>query len=687
MTKKKQKRAAAPLLSAREVRPSVWPLRATSVVLTLLGVIPMANLITTGAGLPWWTDAMKQWAVWLTVIISSALAIGYAAPALVEDAFARGERALLALPRRAFALLVAALTCGLAVYFGYRMFELHPVAGDEFAQRWQSSLLAAGRLSARPELLHEFFSTSESLVVYDRWFSQFPMGGPAILALGAVAGVPWLVNPLLAGFAAALFYVFARATTDELTGRIAALLFAASPFVLFMAGSQMNHVSTLALVLVALAAMPTWLASERGLWPSAAIGASLGIAATIRPFDAAVVALVIGIFQLREALRERRRFRSLAVQCAVGAVPVLLLLAANWATVGDPFIFAYDALNGAQHRPGFHATPLGFDHTPRRGLYMASAYLMKLDVGLFAWPAPAVLIVALTLVLQRRATSWDHLHAALLLAVLLGYAVYWSESYFVGPRFLFVSVPAFVLFTARFPFALGERLSSPHQRAATKVLVPLWLIVAWAAPPMDGRLFGVRELVRLYRMHPTAPAVLGAIRDAHLANALVFVPDGWHARLTARVRALGVRPLIAETLVSGHDACALQEALNAAERVDEVEPGRRAQLVFDAMERLPPAAKLSGLPPVEQISLIPGRPSSAECRAEFEGTLSYGLNLAELLPYVELDPEGRLGGHGVFARDCGPRNERLRGRFGKRAWYVARAAMEKGQLKVKLEQR
>src|SRR6185369_783940 len=161
---------------------------------------------------------------------------------------------------------------------------------------------------------------------------------------------------------------------------------------------------------------------------------------------------------------------SLVAQCIAGAIPVLALLAANAATVGSPFAFAYDVLNGPEHRPGFHTTPLGFDHTPRRGLYMISAYLMKLDIGLFGWAVPAMLVIVATLGLQRRATRWDYLLLAILGGLMIGYGAYWSESYFVGPRFLYAAVPVFVFYTARMTTVVRERIHKPWLRASALLL-------------------------------------------------------------------------------------------------------------------------------------------------------------------------------------------------------------------------
>ena len=152
-------------------------------------------------------------------------------------------------------------------------------------------------------------------------------------------------------------------------------------------------------------------------------------------------------------------------------------------------------------------TPLGFEHTPVRGLYMASAYLMKLDVGLFAWPVPAMLVIVATLALQRRANRWDALLLAILGGLLIGYAAYWSESYFVGPRFLYAAVPVLVFYTARMTTVLRDRIHKPSLRAAALLLVPLWLLVAWLMPARENQLFGVQQLAELYKMRPVAGTI------------------------------------------------------------------------------------------------------------------------------------------------------------------------------------
>ena len=630
---------------------------------------------------------MRQWSIAGITVGTAALALSHLFPTTVQGALDRAERALLAPPPRIFASIVGATACLLSVYFGWRILGWQPVTGDEFAQRWQAHLLASGRLFARSEPHGEFFSTIETLDIGGRWFAQFPVGGPALLSLGVLAGAPWLINPLLAGLATVCFYCFVAAIRDEYAARTSALLFALCPFLLFMAGSQMNHMSSLAFLLLALAALPRWLSATTPRSATTAatiIGAGVGISATIRPFDAAVVALVLGAFQLRHALAERDRFRSLAVQCAVAAIPIAILLAANGATTGHPFSFAYDVLNGPEHRPGFHMTPLGFEHTPVRGLYIVSAYLMKLDVGLFAWPVPALLIVVVTLALQRKADQWDHLLLAMLGAIVLGYFAYWSESYFMGPRFFFTLVPVLVLFTARMPTVLRARTHSPVLRRAIALLIPLWLLVAWA-PARPWQLYGVQQISDGYRLRATAPAINEAVRLAGISNAVVFIPEGWHARLAARLRALGLRPLLAEQLAARHDACTVAKATAAAERISDASAEQHTRSVMDFLARDSVPNRIAGQPPSDQLAFVPGRPLDAGCAEEGGQVTSFGVSMAEMLPYERFDAQGRLGGNIVYARDFGQRNELLRARFGDRAWYVARTARENGALTVQLE--
>lgn len=669
------------------IRAAVWPLRLMAVVLATTGIVPLANYVTLGRPLRYWAPAVHQWLGWAVIILALAILLARLAPARCEAFVARGERLLLRPTVRQFALLLGLLTFGLVLFFSWRLFHWQPVTIDELSQEWQARLLITGHLFARAEAHDEFFSTMQTLQLHDRWFPQFPIGGAALLGVGMAVGAPWLVNPLLAACAAVAIYRFVAAIATDAQARSVALLFALSPFALFISASQLNHSGTLAAVWMAIAALPRWLAARdttESLRPGAIIGLGLGAAAAIRPYDAALAALVIGLFQLRHAWTRRWFVKSLVVQTLVGAAPLIILLAANWATTGHPLLFAYDVLNGPEHRPGFHMSPLGFEHTPRHGLYVTSLYLMRLNIVLLGWPVPALVLVVTTLLLQRRATWADHLLLALLGAVVLGYALYWAEGSFQGPRFLFTALPVFLVYVARLPGTLRERAKSPLIRAAVAVLVPLWLLAAWLSPVSRYQPFGVWSLSeRAVNQDSVAVLISDAARRSHLVNAVVFLPDGWHARLAARLRKLGARPYNAQLIVGHYDACALQHILD---RVDATHwpLGRQTDYVFGTLDQMPMARVVPGLSALEQLALATDRPLPASCRGDFDRAHSNGVDLARLLPREEFDAMGRLGGAVVYARDFGSRNELLRDRFGDRAWYTAIVSRRNDTLSVVL---
>src|SRR2546425_277051 len=358
------------LVPAGDARPHgggrLLPL-AAGAVLAALGLVPLANLLGGGASLPWWSAAVRDWLVTGTAIVLTALGLGWVSGERVDRSIARSITVVLGPSPRAFqaflALLVLTLTGSFAVY----CFARAPFSQDEMAQRFHAHILLAGRLFAAGEPHPEFFSITGVLDRAGRWYSMYPIGGPALLAVGTALHATWLVNPVLTAFTACALYRFAAAAFGEGPGRVSVLLFALSPFVLIMGASEMNHVGALALATLALAALPTWATAPRGsavLGAAALIGLGVGGMATIRPLDAAVVALVIGVFQLSVLRRERSRARSLVVQFAVGALPVACLLYVNARTTGRPLLFAYDALYGPGQRLGFHLGPFCVPDTP-----------------------------------------------------------------------------------------------------------------------------------------------------------------------------------------------------------------------------------------------------------------------------------------------------------------------------------
>ena len=659
-----------------------------ALVLFALGIVPMANVVAPGNGLQWWSQSVRLWKLWTLIVVALALVIARVAPRVPDALPALFEWAVLRPSRRAFTALLALMVTLVGVFFSWRLFGLEPLTVDELSLQWQAGLLANGRLFAAAERFPEFFSTTQTAIVDGRWFTHFPIGPAALLTPGVAAGVPWLVNPLLAAAAAVIVYRFLASTTGEVEARAVALLFAASPFVSFMAATQLDHMPALVAIWAAVAALPGWAASTnpaRAQRYAVIVGAGLGVAATIRPYDAALSAAVIGLFQLRETRRDRALAGSLVAQVVAGCVPVALLLAANAATTGDPLTFAYDALNGHAHRPGFHLDPMGEMHTPRRGIFNVSAYLLRLDATLLGWPVPALLLVIVGLALQRSATRWDELCLGLLGALLVGYWSFWGEGRALGPRFLFTAAPVFLLYVARFAGTLRERLARPVWRRAATLLVPIWILLGWLLPASVAQPNGVWALTRRATEHPVAMHVIDqAIEGQRLSNALVFIADGWRARLIARLSVIGARPFTAQKIVEYYDACMLQQLVDSAERMP-VTPAERSRFVFATLDRAPHGVSVPGLAVTDQLSFEPGRALTPACAAEWATAVSNGADYVRYLPRNATDRDGRLSGDVLYARDFGPRNALLRQRFGSRAWYRASVERVDGALRARIE--
>lgn len=675
---------------------SSLPFRIAALALTALGLVPLANLLSGGHAVPWWHDAVHEWATTGLGIVIVALLAARLFGERLDAMTQRAVRLLESPSSRAFAMGAALLVFVLSAFFAQYCFAGTAYSVDEIAQRWHAQMLLAGRLYLPVNAHPEFFSTNEVLDAGGKWFSQFPIGGPSVIAIGLLLGAPWLVNPVLAAFTACNLYRFSSRCFDETTARASTLLFAASPFVLLMSASEMNHVATLAFVSLALAELTTWATSEnpRSVARSAVlVGLAIGAAATVRPMDAALAALVIGVFQASVAWREPGRRRSLLVQCVAGALPLALLLYANARTTGDPFLFGYDALNGPAHRPGFHVDPQGVAFTPIRALTITSGYLMKLNRYLFEWPIPGLLVIVAALATMRRVSRWDLLLLGLVGAIVGGYALYWFDGFFVGPRFLYSAVPAFVIFTARAPQGvaawLRERRRWPVAARAALLVVPLCVTYAWAVPTGVSSV----QLRAFYYRQQRAKLKVDLDREvaaAGLTHALVFVPESWHARLVARLRTLGMRPLDATHALETVDACALQGALDAEDSLPAPNLGARLTRVLATARAAGEAALVSGMPTEEVIALVPGAMPTPACLREAALDQQETMPYALFLSHQQIEPDGQVGGPVIFVRDFGSRNERLRASYGDRAWYRYRAASASGDQPaafVKIDQR
>lgn len=630
------------------------------VVIAVLGFLPIANWIPGGPSIPTWGDLVAGWwsgtaivagiAVVIAVLTRKVAALpGEGVPARLAASFAAAPRLWTA--------AIALVALGIYLSVAREIFSAKPLLIDEIAQVYQARIYAGGVLALPTPRYPEFFSSFQVLNLGGKVFSQYPAGGPAMLAIGTLLGAEWIVGPLFGAISVLLFAALARRIESRPGVALAAImLFAFAPFVAFMSGTHMNHVTGLTWLLLGMLGLARL--TER---PSPRIrdgllmGLGFGVAATIRPLDAAAFAAPAGLWFLVRAVR-RGAWASLIASGVAIAAPVAVLLCVNARTTGSPLLFGYNAYYGPEQALGFHRTPWGDLHTPARGLELLNLYFVRLQSYFLELPIPSLLPAIAALALTRRLSAFDRylIAAAALLCGL--YFTYWSDGFYLGPRFLYATLPMLALWTSRLVPLLRDRLGPglAGRSLGIAIVVALALGLATEVP------LRVREYQRqLTTMRWDADA---AARRAGVRDAVVLVRESWGAQLIARMWAAGVGPNVAEQVYRKSDACALERTLDAIER------GRHRARAAEAMLQslVADSAKLVISPYTVDPSnrLLPGSAYTEECvRRLAEDRRGFTL----FLPLV-------LAGRGgvVYARDLHGRDSLLLEEYPRRPVYLLR---------------
>lgn len=450
----------------------------------------------------------------------------------------------------AVALFVFVVAGAISTY----AFTRAPHVQDSIAQLFQARIFASGRawapLPASPEFLSLEFLVEDG----GRWYGQYPPGHAALLALGLLAGAPWLVNPLLGAFSALVVYAIARAAYGGRVAAMSAVLFGLSPFVWFMSGEFMNHASALLWGAIALwaAARAERAVMKLGRPPqlacyAAAGGAMLGLVALSRPLTALACGAPLALFWVMFPGPRRARLARGAAFAVALALALLPLFWFNAATTGDPLRFGYEARWGTSGL-GFGSSQWGPPHTPARGLDQSWRNLDALNSYLFEWPVPSLLPLAGLWWLRRRLRRFDFLLAGWALSLLAVHFFYFYQDLCFGPRFLYEATPAVVILIARGIQGLGSGSARRWGESRTRAIRRVWGLALFCSA------VGLAvNLPVLWKWYATAFWGVDARVAARLQRqlprrAVVFVDDANRAR-EIRLLAAGVSPRVAHSAI------------------------------------------------------------------------------------------------------------------------------------------
>ena len=405
--------------------------------------------------------------------------------------------------------LVALLGCLLLSVFAY---QRHPHVPDELAYLIQAKMFAEGRLWLPLPPVTEGFVVDLMIFEPDRWYSTFAPGWPALLALGTLLGAAWLVNPILTAVNVLLIDIALRHWIDGRTSVLAALLYAVSPWTLFLGMSFMSHAFTLTCALAAVIAIGKMRAGGSLAWAALA-GAGIGLVGITRPLDGLALSIPLGLWALiqRGRLHLVRAGLVTVLTAAVGS----LVLVYNRALTGDagtfPVMKFWDGAAGAGvNALGFGPNrgygPNGLDplagHGPLDVVLNANLNLTQLNVDLFGWGI-ASLLPLLWLLVRGRVRRGDWL--------LLGFSVwvvavqslyYFSGGADFGARYWYlVAAPLYAL-SARGLQELASFLGGAERRiaavVATLVVVAMVGFVPWRAADRYRGYRGMDASVRVF---------------------------------------------------------------------------------------------------------------------------------------------------------------------------------------------
>ncbi|HET9530261.1 MAG TPA: glycosyltransferase family 39 protein, partial [Blastocatellia bacterium] len=369
-----------------------------------------------------------------------------------------------------YAVAMALWVTIIAALLSFYSYERHPHVADEVVYLYHARFLAEGTLSMPAPPAPEAFDIYLMDVNGDRWYPSPPPGWPAVLAVGTIVGLPWLVNPLLAGINVLLAYIFLIEVYDRRTARMAVLLLCVSPWHIFMAMNFMTHTFTLTCALFAAVAVVRARKTDKALWGWAA-GCAVGVASLIRPLEGLILGALIGVWAI--GLGGRRLKASAIAAFVLGAAMTgAIVLQYNKTLTGNPMVFPLNAYLDKVFGPG--RNDLGFGpnrglgwtlqpfpgHSPAGALVNANLNIFSLNIELLGWSTGSLILAALLIFWGKKNRS-DYVMLAAIAGVFGVYFFYWySGGPDFGARYWYLMIVPFVALTVRAVQFLQSRLES-----------------------------------------------------------------------------------------------------------------------------------------------------------------------------------------------------------------------------------
>ncbi|GAC1422692.1 MAG: hypothetical protein NVSMB54_02400 [Ktedonobacteraceae bacterium] len=331
---------------------------------------------------------------------------------------------------------------------------------DASAYLFAAKMYALGHLSVPIPLAIDRFPGPFMLQFDGRWFGQYAPGTALTLVPGIWLGMPWLVEPLLGTFALFGIGLIAARLYNRQVATLAVLLGTLSPFYSYLAASYLSHAIALFYFVWGLWALLRF-AQGRAIGNMALAAAFFGMAGLTRDLVALLFVAVMfpGILLLSwHSLRQewKRWGMGGAVFLTVALFFLCISLGFNELLTGNIFITPRSLFFEGDHW-GF-GQGVGFygQHTLAAGFVNLDELLTILAIDLFGWPFYLSFAFLVMPFLARRAVSADWLLLIAAGIMISAYIGYFYHGIYLGPRYLFETLPFLLILTARGIVTLTE---------------------------------------------------------------------------------------------------------------------------------------------------------------------------------------------------------------------------------------
>ncbi|HET9334123.1 MAG TPA: hypothetical protein VFQ21_11150, partial [Gemmatimonadota bacterium] len=175
-------------------------LRAAGVLLLAVPFLPSPGLLREESAFV----GPGEWLLGLAIFGAAAWLAAWMLPDVARSQLRSTAAALAGTGGRGRTVVLLGLLAVVLVVASTLAFDRRPLLVDAVIQLFQAEIFASGRLTAPAPAAPEFFVTQHMVLDGARWYSQYPPGHAAVLALGALLGAAWLV-PIALSLATAFF--------------------------------------------------------------------------------------------------------------------------------------------------------------------------------------------------------------------------------------------------------------------------------------------------------------------------------------------------------------------------------------------------------------------------------------------------------------------------------------------------